>query len=485
MTTSPLPRTSPEAQGIPSAAIAEFVARAGQTIQHLHSLMLLRHGSVVAEGWWHPYRPEAPHMLFSLSKSFTSTAVGLAVAEERLDIETPVLAFFPADAPRKVSPHLAAMKVRHLLTMTTGHDHDSTEATFTKRNPYKAFLAVPVVHEPGTHFVYDTAASFMLSAIVQQCTGQTLLAYLTSRLFEPLGIQGAAWESHPNGVNFGGWGLNIKTEDIARFGQLYLQKGQWQGRQIVPAAWVEQATAKQVPNGPDANSDWAQGYGYQFWRCTPPGAYRADGAFGQFCVILPEQDAVLVTTAGVADNAAVLRLAWETLLPAMGPAALRADAPAAEALAQTLQGLSIPPPQGSVSSPLAERISGKTYTFAPNPERLHSLRFNFAADSLTYRLLGGRARRGKHSLTFGRCAWVEGTASLAAPAPCKVAASGTWTAEDTFTLTLCQTETPFMVTLAFTFHGDEVTLNAKVNVAFGPTEFPALLGKAAPERGQK
>jgi CubicO group peptidase (beta-lactamase class C family) len=212
-----LPRSAPEAQGIPSSAIQAFV-QAAEGIQDLHSFMLLRHGAVVAEGWWYPYRAERPHMLFSLSKSFTSTAVGLAVAEGLLSVDDPVLKFFPQDAPRKVSPNLAAMQVRHLLSMVTGHDLDTTDRMIRKRNPFKAFLALPVEHVPGTHFVYNSGASYMLAAIVQKLTGQTLVEYLTPRLFEPLGIEGAAWETHPNGVNFGGWGLNIKTEDIARFG---------------------------------------------------------------------------------------------------------------------------------------------------------------------------------------------------------------------------------------------------------------------------
>ena len=299
-----LPRSAPESQGIASAAIQDFVTAVEQNIQSLHSFMLLRHGTVIAEGWWHPYRPEAPHVLFSLSKSFTSTAVGLAVADGLLSVEDPLLKFFPQEAPQKIDPNLAAMQVRHLLTMTTGHHEDTTERIMRASNPLKAFLGLPVEHEPGTYFVYNSGASFMLSAIVQKLTGQTLLEYLTPRLFEPLGITGATWDSHPNGVNFGGWGLNIKTEDIARFGQLYLQKGQWQGRQLIPAAWVAAATAKQVPNDPDENPDWEQGYGYQFWRCQPAAMYRGDGAFGQFCVVMPEQDCRTGDHCGISRDAA-------------------------------------------------------------------------------------------------------------------------------------------------------------------------------------
>jgi CubicO group peptidase (beta-lactamase class C family) len=471
-----LPRSTPEAQGIPSSAIADFVATANQTIANLHSFMLLRHGNVVAEGWWQPYRPEAPHMLFSLSKSFASTAVGLAVTEGRLSVDDPVLKFFPEDAPKKVSKNLAAMKVRHLLSMSTGHDQDSTEATMRGRNPFKAFLALPVQHEPGTHFVYNSGATYMLAAIVQKLTGQTLVEYLTPRLFEPLGIEGATWDSHPNGVNFGGWGLNIKTEDIARFGQLYLQKGVWHGRQLIPAAWVEEATSKQVPNGDNPESDWNQGYGYQFWRCRH-NIYRGDGAFGQYCIVMPEQDAVLAITAGVPDMQAVLNVAWEKLLPAMKPEALPQDNAAAEGLENTLQGLAIAPPQEANVSSLATQFSGKTFTFEPNKETLHSLSLDFDTNTLTYRLLGGGKRRGKHTLTFGRGAWLEGMTLFNATTPNKVTASGAWVAEDTFALTLCYYETPFISTITCRFEGEQVFVTFKTNVSFGPTERPTLIGK--------
>jgi CubicO group peptidase (beta-lactamase class C family) len=485
MTPQPLPRSTPESQGIRCSAIQEFITTAEQHIQSLHSLMLLRHGFVVAEGWWYPYRSEAPHVLFSLSKSFTSSAVGLAVSEGLLSVEDPLLQFFPDESPRKISPNLAAMQVRHLLTMTTGHHEDTTEATMLARNPFKAFLKLPVEHQPGTYFIYNSAASYMLAAIVQKLTRQTLIEYLTPRLFEPLGIQGATWDSHPNGVNFGGWGLNLKTEDIARFGQLYLQKGLWNGQQLVPIDWVEAATAKQVSNGLDENSDWEQGYGYQFWRCQPQGVYRGDGAFGQFCIVMPEQDAVLAITAGVAEMQPVLDLVWEKLLPAIGKEALSEHDPTVEKLKSTLQGLLLFPPIGAHNSPQADAVTGRVFSFEPNHLTLDSLSLNFTDNVLTYRLLGGGKRRGTHQLKFGVQSWVEGTGILYQtiaqpnPEPRKVAASGVWSADDTFTLTLCHYQTPFTQTLDFRFAGQKVYFDSRDNVSFGSLEAPQLVGKTS------
>jgi CubicO group peptidase (beta-lactamase class C family) len=474
-----LPHSTPEDQGISSAAIVDFIATAEKTINSLHSFMLLRHGSVVAEGWWHPWRPDTPHMLFSLSKSFTSTAVGLAVAEGRLTMEDPVLSFFTADAPKKISSNLAAMKVHHLLSMTTGHDLDTTEHVFRSHNPFKAFLTLLVEHTPGTHFVYNTAASFILAAIVQRLTDQTLVEYLTPRLFEPLGIVGASWESHPNGVNFGGWGLNIKTEDIARFGQLYLQKGLWNNQRILPKRWVEAATSKQVSNGDNPDSDWTQGYGYHFWRCRY-NIYRGDGAFGQFCLVMPDQQVVMAITAGAADMQAILNVVWEKLLPAIGGTRLPTNKATNEQLSRSLKRLTINPSQGAATSPMAEHVSGRTYTFEPNYETLQSLRFDFGSDActLTYHLLGGGKRRGNRHLTIGYGTWQEGITVLGGPAPQPVVASGVWTTEDTFTLTLSQYETPFILTITCRFEGDKLFYDSKVNVSFGPLERPQLVGRA-------
>ena len=295
-----LPRSTPESQGISSSAILTFVEAVQDQIHEFHSFMLMRHGQVVAEGWWSPYAPEKQHMLFSLSKSFTSSAIGLAVGEGRLSIDDRVLSFFPEDAPAEISPNLAAMRVRHLLSMSTGNADDTMLPLHQREDGdwVKAFLACPVEYEPGTHFLYNTGASFMLSAIIQKITGMKLIDYLTPRLFEPLGIEGAWWEELPKGINTGGFGLNVKTEDIACFGQTYLQKGKWNGKQILSEAWVELASSKHISNGSDPERDWEQGYGFQFWRCRH-NAYRGDGAFGQYCIVMPDQDAVLAITSGV------------------------------------------------------------------------------------------------------------------------------------------------------------------------------------------
>lgn len=471
------PRSTPEAQGLDSRGILAFVEATEHDIQSLHSLMLLRNGVLTAAGWWAPYAARYPHMLFSLTKSFTSTAVGFAVAEGRLSLDDHVLSFFPDAAPALVSPNLVAMRVRDLLAMATGHAVDTTPkmASDPDGDWVRGFLACDVEHAPGTFFCYNSGASHMLSAIIQRLTGETLLAYLTPRLFEPLGIVPAHWDTDPRGINTGGWGLMITTEAIARFGQLYLQDGVWQGRRVLPEGWVAQARASHISNGDDPASDWAQGYGFQFWRCRHD-AYRGDGAFGQFCVIMPEQQAVLAITAGVEDMQAVLNLAWEHLLPAMHARKLPRNPAAAAALKQKLASLALPPQPGVPDSLIAARLNGKFFGFARNEQGIKNLRFAWQADGGTITI---QDARGWQRLICGAGTWQKGYLRFDGPQKRPVAASGAWTAADTYTVKLAFYHTPFCPTMTFQFVGNTVIYQFVANVAFGPKERAVLVGHLA------
>jgi CubicO group peptidase (beta-lactamase class C family) len=465
-----LPRSSPEEQGVSSAALLAFIDAADR-IESMNSFMLVRHGHVVAEGWWAPYDAASPHSLYSLSKSFTSTAVGLAVAEGKLSLDDEVLKFFPDEAPAEPSRNLKAMRLRDLIRMSTGQQ---TEPPRTNDRPWvRSFLAHPVPFKPGTHFLYNTSGTYMLSAAVQKATGQTVLDYLRPRLFEPLGIDNPTWEASPQGISAGGYGLSIRTEDIAKFGQLYLQKGKWGDRQLVPAAWVEAATKLQTSNGSNPNSDWDQGYGYQFWRCRH-GAYRGDGAFGQYCIVLPEQDAVIAITSGVRDMQAVLNLVWDKLLPALKPSALAADADAQEKLRQRLKGLTLRPQEGTAEGKAL--VSGRKYEFPSNAQKLEALTLEGnGKEALT---LVARVGGAEQRIVCGRGAWRKGRAAWGRLPAQPVAASGAWTADDTFTARLCFYETPFILTARLKFTGDELRCEVEPNVGFGQTKQPPLVGKA-------
>ncbi|HLW64052.1 MAG TPA: serine hydrolase [Gemmataceae bacterium] len=468
--TADLPRSSPEAQGVDSAALLNFIEEADK-IETMNSFMLVRHGQVVAEGWWAPYGPQSPHSLYSLSKSFTSTAVGLVIAEGKLSLDDEVLKFFPDEAPAEPSNNLKAMRVRDLLRMNTGQQTEPPRQA--NQTWVKAFLAHPVPFKPGTHFLYNTSATYMLSAIVQKVSGQTVLDYLKPRLFEPLGIEHPTWEMSPQGISAGGYGLSIRTEDIARFGQLYLQKGKWNGKQLVPEAWIEAATARQTSNGSNPKSDWDQGYGYQFWRCRH-GAYRGDGAFGQYCIVWPEQDMVIAITSGVKDMQAVLNLIWDKLTPALSVTSLTPNEGMQKKLEQKLKSLTVRPAAGSA---MAAKVFDKKFEFPANERKLESIALESDAKNDTVTLVA-RFNGNEQRIVCGHGAWHKGKSGWGNLAAQPMAASGAWGEDDTFTAKLCFYETPFLITIRAKFSGDEVKLTSESNVGFGPTKQAPLVGKA-------
>ena len=468
------PRSEPEAQGVSSADVLAFVDAADKQLDGMHSLMVVRHGKVVTEGWWTPYAAAHNHLLYSLSKSFTSTAVGFAVAEGKLSIDDEVLKFFPEDAPSNPSDNLKAMRVRDLLMMSAGHQDEISWVA--NKLSAKAFLENPVPHKPGTHFKYNTPATFMLSAIVQKQTGQTVLDYLRPRLFEPLGIEHPVWDANFQGISLGGYGLRVRTEDIARFGQLYLQRGKWQDRQLLPPEWIDLATSRQTSNGSNPQSDWDQGYGFQFWRCRH-GAYRGDGAFGQYCIVLPQQDAVIAITSGVKDMQAVLNLVWDKLLPAFRSETLPADEVHCKQLAQKLGSLKLRTADGQETSPLAAKIAGRKFVFAQNDQKLESLTLA-AGDTPNGVTLVTRIAGKESCYPCGYRDWKCGRGVFGDLTDEPVAGTVAWAADDTCVIRLCAYETPSQITLRLKFEGDRVTLSSEADATFGPAKRGPLTGKA-------
>ena len=474
-----LPRSLPGKQGVAADGLLNFINAIEAEKLNVHSLMVVRHGQVVAEGWWNPYSPELKHTLYSLSKSFTSTAVGMAVAEGKLSVDDKVLSFFSADRPATVSDNLAAMRVRDLLTMATGHDKDTTATVRANGNTnwIRTFLAQPVDHQPGTHFVYNSGATYMLSAIVQRVTDQTLLNYLKPRLFGPLGIEGADWEVDPNGINTGGWGLRVRTEDIAKFGQLYLQKGVWNGKRLIAEKWIADATSSHIlqPTANEANrgsNDWLQGYGYQFWRCRHD-AYRGDGAFGQYCIVLPKQDAVIAMTSETNNMGAILNAVWAHILPALQND-VSADKAKSDSLRQKLSTLVLPLPAMEPTSPVAATVSGKTYQIADNSLNANAISLTFGSDNCVFSL---RDNTGTHRVTCGLNRWATGDTTfstiplklVATPVPgetkTRVAGSGTWPDANTFVMTWRFIETAHYETVTCRLDGDTMTVTFENSIA--------------------
>jgi CubicO group peptidase (beta-lactamase class C family) len=478
-----LPRSTPEQQGVSSQAIIDFLDSAIRNKNEFHSFMFVRHGKVIAEGWWSPYRPDLKHTLYSLSKSFTATAVGMAVNERKLKVTDKVTSFFPGQLPDTVSQYLRDLTVKDLLSMSVGQEPDPTSVITTDTNWIRSFFSVPIQYKPGTKFLYNSAATYILSAIITRVTGQKVIDYLTPRLFEPLGIENADWETDLQGNNVGGWGLRIKTEDIAKFGQLFLQEGKWKRKRILSKKWVKEATTAKIIQHPELtkekrdSSDWEQGYCYQMWR-SRNNSYRGDGAFGQFCLIMPDQDAVIAITSETPDMQDELNAVWKFLLPAIKKKRLPENDSLVQELKLQLQSLSLPIPGNSNSSDLISSIEGKDYEMQPNERHVQHVSFYFENDLCTINI---KTDTSTHAITFGPRKWHEGETTRKGPylvsratnnlnglPPFKVAAEYNWRDENKLELILRYIESPHTETIVCYFDDNKLKIELRSSISPQP-----------------
>jgi len=489
---SSLPRSNPEAEGVSSKAIIEFLDAIPNTNNEFHSFMILRHGKVVAEGWWKPYSANLKHTMYSVSKSFTATAVGFAVAEKRISVDDKVISFFPEDLPDSVSPYLSELRIKDLLSMSVGQAPDPTgEVSANNDNWVKGFFKIPILYQPGSKFLYNSAATFMLSAIVQKVTGQRTLDYLQTRLFNPLGISGIDWEINPQKINVGGWGLRLKTEDMAKFGQLFLQKGKWNGKQVIPASWVEDASTKKIDQDPTASqarkdsSDWLQGYCYQMWR-SRNNSYRGDGAFGQFIIVLPEKDAVIVITSETPNMQSEFNLVWKYLLPAFHDGKLPADEDAVKILKKKINNLALPLTV-SVPAAIEKNISGKTFN-VNDGRRNATVNFEFKNGVCYVEVKNDSAA---YKIGFGSGKWVMGETKKSGPylvararanrseiSSYKIAGSYSWKTENVLELVLRYIESPHTETIRCSFDGNN--LKMEFENSFNKAVSSTLTGSSEP-----
>ena len=409
-------RATPESQGVSSKAISAWIDACERTFDggptgRIHGFVIVRHGKVIAEGSWRPFDTlNETHMLYSHSKSFTSAAIGFLVDDAKLDLDERVVDIFPDLAPTNRSENLKALRVRDLLTMNVGADHVDPERNDISGNWVRLFLENKIERQPGMVFKYDSCATYILSAIVERKTGRGLMDFLGERMFAPIGITKAWSTTSPQGIACGGWGMNMTTRELARFGLLHLNKGRWEGKTILSPEWIALATMRQTWSGGlkghtnvvASTSDWNQGYGFKFWRCRH-GCYRADGASGQYTIVMPDQDAVVSIHAGVSNMQKELNLVWEHLLPAMRDGALPPDGTAAAALEARCASLAIPPIPGKGSGGMP--FEGRTFLLAQNKRGFESFRFDHAASGWTCTVV---TPSGEQRFPVGCGEWTKG-----------------------------------------------------------------------------
>jgi CubicO group peptidase (beta-lactamase class C family) len=470
MSASPLPTSGPAAQGVDASGVHAFLdaLEAAPEIEP-HSLMIMRHGHLVASGWWAPYTAERLHLQYSLSKSFTGTAAGLAEAEGLLDFDAPVISYFPEFEADITDPRSRAMLVRHVASMASGHRRDTVDEAFGQdpAEPVRGFLRLPPDEDPGTVFAYNQPATYTLAAIVQRVTGQSLSDYLRPRLLDPLGIGEVAWRRDRTGRELGFSGLHATTDAVARLGRLYLCDGLWEGRRLLPPGWAARASQPHIPTagamGDVDRQDWDRGYGYQFW--TSRHGYRGDGAYGQFCLVLPEHDVVIAATSATELMQEYLNLVWEHLLPAFGPGPLTGREAADAQLRERLGRLALPPAPGRPAPPEREPDwTAAAFTSSAESGPVRSAGLSRDADG--WRLtLTGTGDRPDHPDRLALRLAGEGWTVTGEPVP--TAVSGGWTDAGTLSVDVVFLETPHRLALTCSLAGRTLTASWRTRPLHG------------------
>ncbi len=405
----------------------------------------------------------------------------MLVAEGRAGLDEEMLSVFPTLASDAARANARGLRVRHLLAMATGHAVDTMEImrALPHEDWVSIFFGVPIEYPPGTHFLHNSGASYVLAAMVTARTGQSVRDYLEPRLFRPLGIDNAPWESNPRGINFGASGLRLRTEDLAKFGQLYLNRGIWGGTRLLSEEWVAQASAKHVANGSNPDDDWAQGYGFQIWR-SRHASFRMDGRYGQFALVLPEQDVVVAITAGVKNNRVVPNFVWETLLPGVHSDALAEDAAAQVELRELLAAQSVPVPAYlAADPPLAATVVGRRIALPFNLLGASALQLAFSTTAID--LTVQRRDGGKETLPAGRERWAAGVTRMWPHEEMDRAAIESragWLDERTLEIRQQCVETPFARTWRLQFDGpDRVTVSVGLDNGFWVERTEVLAGE--------
>lgn len=461
----------PEQVGIPSQAISHFIESAADKQINLHSFMLLRHGKAAAEGYFRPFSVSLLHPIFSVSKSVTSAAIGIAIGEGLLSLDDKVVDFFPEKLDGNVHPYTAMMTIKHLLSMTTAH---AKSTDIQVQDWVKGFLNTSPSRRPGTSFAYDTTGTHTLCAILQKVTGMTVHEYLKPRLFEPLGMGELEWDSCPMNINAGGSGIKCTTTALAKFGQLYLQKGVWNGVQLLPKGWVELSTAKHIDNS-NARMlfEPAKGYGFQFWRARN-NAYAAFGMGGQLVVVVPDKELVFVCTANTLlhkdGQQLIMDSLWETIYPVLADKPLEDHPSEYEQLKQKLDTLTLLLPHGTSTAPTAQLVSGKRISLSSNYFGYEACEFTFAQDDSKLCFYKDNEA---YELRFGMKAWICSEEPLLGhPA----ASAATWVDEQTCIIHTQLTDLLqlFILTCQFEVESLDIQIVSAGAVNLGEQEFYLL-----------
>lgn len=457
----------PEDAGISSIAIANFLQDCDKIHYKLRTLHIIRHGKAVVETARYPFRASDKRLVYSVSKTFTSTAIGFAVDEGLVNAADKLLKYFPECEGLDMDPRAREITLRDVLTMSTGHERDTVgDMCNSETTPWpEIFFTRKMAYEPGEHFVYNSGGTYMLSEVISRVTGKSLFQWLQEKLFGPLGITDVSWDTNGK-VNTGAWGLLIAPRDLCKVGMLYLNKGLWNGQRLLSEEWIEEASTPYVSTLSQGCAGWGQRYGYQIWE-NSPGSYRADGAFGQLVMVFPKEDMVIVTTAEEIDGTRVFPLVEQHLLSNLTDPQKGRDAWAYEHLQKVLCQWEAPAVYEPSSSYLQIALQNRTYQLKGiSSQEQHTLRIQTFNSRLC--IIVDEKQKVESSCVADVHGETEFAIEIPSNSPLRgeeqrsrpwaYSAHHAWVDQDTLLLTVCWRETGHFQTWKFLFGGNHLTL---------------------------
>ncbi len=456
---------SPEQVGIPSGRIQKMIRLLDDNGLTMHSILLLRHGEVAAEGYWAPYTESSLHRMYSTTKSFVSGAIGLLYDEGKIRLDDPVHIYFPEYPAETLHPYTREATIRDLLCMASPH---ITTYSFQREDWVHSFFEAVPERPPGTIFRYDTSATYILNVIVERLTGQPFIEYMKDKMLREVGFSENAWcVKAPDGYSWGGSGLFFTTRDLARYAYIFLKEGNVDGKQLLSAAYIREATGNQISTYPSRKQPGTYGYGYQIWRYRD-NAFAFRGLGGQLAICYPEEDFLFVCTGYSQDIPYYAKLIFDTvhteIVENLSDTPLPENKPLQEELEQTVANLSMLLPKGEVESPLQQEINGEEYVLEKNDMGIRNMSLSWDGDRGIFRYTN---ETGEKEIHFGMCRYIEGlfpethysgdTVNTPLGRGYKMLAAGAWTDERTLTLRIHLVDNHLgNLTVAFGFYGDKV-----------------------------
>ncbi len=488
-------KATPEEVGIFSKDVRKLIQSFSDNGLYMHSLLIIRNGKLITEGYYAPFTRDTKHRLYSSSKTFVSGAIGLLCDEGKITLEDKVHTFFPEFPAEELHPYIKEATVRDLLMMASPHTttYSILPGKQYSKNWVESFFQAPPLRPSGTVFLYDTSSSFILDVIVERVTGKPFLDYMKDKMLRELGFSEDAWcVKSPDGYSWGGSGVICTPLDFATFAFVLLRDGRVRGKQYISEAYVKAATSCQIPNDVFGNGgEWrTSGYGYQIWRTIGNG-FLFSGMGSQLAYCLPDKDLLMVCTADTQGNASAAQLIVSAMYNCI--AANAADNPLPEnpaenaALEETLSSLTLYKTNGAAHSPMEKKINGVTYALAENPLGFKTVRFTFSGDTGT---LHYENARGKKEIHFGLGEYLEGhfpethysgeTIGTPKGSGYRCLAIGTWQAEHQLLLRVNIVDDYFgNLGITFGFKGNQIGLTALKSAEAFLDDYTGLAGGEA------